>query len=293
MHTVSKPKAKAGTMAALLIILQDLLYGFGDPITKIAYESVPVFSLLAVRYTIALTVLLLIFGRRILQGLRTARIRSWLVPGLCIGSCYILSNIALSLTDATAVAFLRSLSTVFTPLLMIFTAKARMRRSHIFILGAVLIGLYLLCCTNGLKSFGIGEILALCSALLMAGSLEFARQALDDIDPIALTAAQAAISALLAMICAFIFNGGLQLQSATLPAWGVIFYLGICCTMLGYLLQNQAMRTIPSRTVALIQCACPVLTAVFSFILLHETLSVRGIIGAVIILVSVILEIIL
>lgn len=32
-----------------LILLQDILYGLGDPISKYAYESIPVYSLLTIR----------------------------------------------------------------------------------------------------------------------------------------------------------------------------------------------------------------------------------------------------
>ena len=37
----------------MLIVLQSLVYGFGDPISKIAFEIVPVYSMMTVRYTIA------------------------------------------------------------------------------------------------------------------------------------------------------------------------------------------------------------------------------------------------
>ena len=43
------------------ILLQSTFYGFGDPISKSAYEVLPVFSLLSVRYGIALIFLLLVF----------------------------------------------------------------------------------------------------------------------------------------------------------------------------------------------------------------------------------------
>ena len=99
------------------IFLQSVLYGFGDPISKAAYEVLPVFSLLTVRYGIAFLFLLLIFNKRIVQGIKTASLKDWLLPSLCIGGSYVLSNIALELTAATSVAFLRSLSTSMTPLL--------------------------------------------------------------------------------------------------------------------------------------------------------------------------------
>ena len=79
-------------VCALLILLQSVLYGFGDPISKAAYETMSVYSLMTVRYTIALAALLLIFGRRIVSGVRAVPVRLWLVPSLCIAGGYVLNN---------------------------------------------------------------------------------------------------------------------------------------------------------------------------------------------------------
>ena len=43
-----------------LILLQSVLYGFGDPISKAAYETMSVYSLMTVRYAIAVAALLLV-----------------------------------------------------------------------------------------------------------------------------------------------------------------------------------------------------------------------------------------
>ena len=39
--------------AELLIIIQSLIYGFGDPISKIAFDVTPVYTMMTVRYLIA------------------------------------------------------------------------------------------------------------------------------------------------------------------------------------------------------------------------------------------------
>ena len=121
-------------MPILYILLQNTLYGFGDPISKAAYEVLPVYSLLSARYGIALAFLLAVFGRRILRGLRACSWRDWLAPSLCIGGAYVVGNIALVLTAATAVAFLRSLSTVMTPLLAWAVFRHRFGKKHLPVL---------------------------------------------------------------------------------------------------------------------------------------------------------------
>ena len=149
------------------ILLQSLLYGFGDPISKSAYEVLPVYSLLTARYGIALVFLLLLFGRRIFQGLRACSPKDWLLPSLCMGGAYVANNIALELTAATSVAFLRSLSTVMTPLLALAVYRRRMGKQHIPVQLVVILGLYLLCGQGGLSGFGWGELFSLLSALLL------------------------------------------------------------------------------------------------------------------------------
>ena len=273
-----------------LILLQSLLYGFGDPISKFTFDVMPVYSLLVLRYSMALVVLLLLFGKRIWKGLKQCSVKDWILPTLCMAGAYVVNNIALDLTAATSVAFLRSLATVMTPLLALAAYRRTYRWQHIPIQCLVVVGLYLLCGLGGLSGFGLGEVLSLLSALLLAGSLVFGEHALERVDPITLSTLQVAASVLMATICAPIFNGGLHLELTTPTIWAIITYMAIGCTLAGYLLQNAALTTLSSRTAALLQCACPVLTAVFSRFVLGERLSVAGVIGAVIILICVVAE---
>ena len=273
-----------------LILLQSLLYGFGDPISKFAFDVMPVYSLLVLRYSMALVVLLLLFGKRIWKGLKQCSVKDWILPTLCMAGAYVVNNIALDLTAATSVAFLRSLATVMTPLLALAAYRRTYRWQHIPIQCLVVVGLYLLCGLGGLSGFGLGEVLSLLSALLLAGSLVFGEHALERVDPITLSTLQVAASVLMAAICAPIFNGGLHLELTTPTIWAIITDMAIGCTLAGYLLQNAALTTLSSRTAALLQCACPVLTAVFSRFVLGERLSVAGVIGAVIILICVVAE---
>lgn len=283
-------RSRSKWFPCFLILLQSLLYGFGDPISKFAFDVMPVYSLLVLRYSMALVVLLLLFGKRIWKGLKQCSVKDWILPTLCMSGAYVVNNIALDLTAATSVAFLRSLATVMTPLLALVVYRRTYRWQHIPIQCLVVVGLYLLCGLGGLSGFGLGEVLSLLSALLLAGSLVFGEHALERVDPITLSTLQVAASVLMAAICAPIFNGGLHLELTTPTIWAIITYMAIGCTLAGYLLQNAALTTLSSRTAALLQCACPVLTAVFSRFVLDERLSVAGGIGAVIILICVVAE---
>ena len=191
------------------------------------------------------------------------------------------------MTEATSVAFLRSLAVVMTPALAFIAYRKRYRWQHIAAQILVLPGMYLLCVRGGLSGFGAGEILALIAAALVAATLVFTGRFLDQVDPVSMPTLQAGCSAVIALIGSLIVEGGVHAGSATPKAWLIILYLAILCTFLGYLLQNLALTRISDREVSLLQSLCPVMTAVFSFILLGEKLSAAGIAGAVIIIVCI------
>ncbi|MBQ6440412.1 MAG: DMT family transporter [Mogibacterium sp.] len=281
---IGKEKAGYRLWAEMLIVIQSLVYGFGDPISKIAFEIVPVYSMMTVRYTIAFVFCIAIFGKRIMRTVKSVPVKAWLLPGLCIALSYILNNIALNMTEATSVAFLRSLAVVMTPALAFIAYKKRYRWQHIAAQILVLPGMYLLCVRGGLSGFGIGEILALIAAALVAATLVFTGKYLEQVDPVSMTALQAGCSAAIASAGSLIVEGGVHAGSATPKAWMIILYLAILCTFLGYLLQNLALTKISDREVSLLQSLCPVMTAVFSFILLGEKLTAAGIAGAVMII---------
>ena len=270
-----------------LIVLQSLIYGFGDPISKIAFETVPVYSMSTVRYLIAFIACFAIFHKRVIKTVKEVPVRYWLVPGTCIGFAYLLNNVALSLTDATSVAFLRSLSVVATPLFAFLIYGKHYDKKHILLQILVLPGLYLLCVRGGLSGFGRGELVTLAGVAFAAGTLVFSRKYLDSVDPVELTALQALCSAALAFAGSIMAEGGIQLGSTTPKVWLIIIYLAIACTFFGYLLQNIALTRISARSVALLQTLCPVLTACFSFILLGEKLTAAGMLGALIIIICV------
>ena len=103
--------------------------GLGTPCRNWPMRCCLFTPLLTFRYAIALAFLLLLFGRQVLRGLKACSVRDWLAPSLSIAGAYVAGNIALTLTAATSVAFLRSLSTVMTPLLALVFFRRRMGRS--------------------------------------------------------------------------------------------------------------------------------------------------------------------
>jgi drug/metabolite transporter (DMT)-like permease len=272
------------------ILLQSVIYGFGNPLTKIAFGSITPFWSLAVRFTIAFLVFMLFFGERIRTSLKSVEPKVYLPAGICMATAYITCNLALNWTSATNVGFLMSLPVIFAPILALLVYKVKYRLIHIPIQIVVVIGLYLLCFDGNSFVFGKGEITALITAISIAGALVFGEESLKQLDAAAVSAVQVGITALISLPCALIFESTEVLSRVTLPAWLVVLYLAIFCTNIAYMLQNSALKNISAAAVSMLQCTQPILTAIISYFLLKEKLSTLGIIGAAIIIICIVLE---
>lgn len=270
-----------------LIILQGLIFGIGNPITKIAYESVTPFWCMAIRFVIAAVILLAIAGKPALQELRNTRLVNWLPASVSMALAYITSNLALKYTDVTIVGFLMSLSVIFTPILTLFILR---RRYSIAVLPAQLmaiVGLYLLCSSGNSFSFGWGEGLAILCSLCMAGSLVWAEDGLAYMSPLTITVVQIVITAILSVAGALFFEPMVAFSSIAPSAWWVILYLAILSSIVSYFLQNAALEHISSGVVALTQCFEPIFTAIASFLILGEQLTIIGWSGAILIIICI------
>ena len=64
-------------------------------------------------------------------------------------------------------------------------------------------------------------------------------------------------------------------------------YLAVACTCIAYILQNIALRKVSATFVSLAFCTEPVFTAIASFFILGERLSLAGLAGAVLIAIGI------
>ena len=270
-----------------LVVLQTVIFGSGNAITKLAYDSITPMWCLAIRFGLAALVFGAFFGPRIVRQLRGAQVRDWLPAAACMALSYLFCNVALDLTTATNVGFLVALPVVFAPLLSSVVNRRRYPLAFLPFQAAVVEGLYLLCSNGGAPVFGLGEVLALLSSVALAGALVFGERGLAKLDAVTVAGTQIAASFVVALACALAFEPMVDLAAVQPLAWGTIAFLALLSTCLTFLLQNLALTALPSSTVSLVLTGEPVFTAAFSFVLLGEVLSVAGLAGAVLIVLAV------
>lgn len=281
---------KRKTIYVLFILIQSLVYGLGNPLTKVAYESISPLWLLAARFVLAFFIFLLFFGKQLWTQLKKVPWTLWLPSGLCCAGAYISCNLALNLTAATNVGFIMSLPVLFAPILfsLVFRRPYQFKRLPIQLF--TILGLFLLCCNTGVFSFGPGEALALLDALCLAGLLVFGEKAIAKMDVLSVTGLQIGTTMILSLAGALIFDDPSILPGVRPEAWLIVLYLAAVCTIAAYLLQNKAVAHLSSQTVSMLQCTQPVLTSVVAYFLLGETLSLPGMTGAAIILIGLLVD---
>ncbi len=270
------------------VVLQTVIFGSGNVLTKFAYESISPLWCLSIRFGLAALVFAGLFGPRIVKQLRRARLRDWLPAALCMGAVYIFCNVALGLTTAMNVGFLVALPVVFTPIVASLVLRRRYPRMLIPFQVAVVAGLYLLCSNGGSFSFGWGEFFAVLSSLSLAGALVFSQNALERLDAVAISGTQIVVTFLMALACALAFEAPVDIMTVQPAAWGSIAFLALLSTCLTFALQNISLVGLPSSTVSLLLTGEPVFTALFSWLWLGETLSAMGGAGAILIVGAVV-----
>ncbi|MBR5329815.1 MAG: DMT family transporter [Firmicutes bacterium] len=282
MNTITKQRSDFYYI--MLIVIQGLIFGIGNPLVKFAYESITPIWMLAIRFTLATLIFLVLVGKTALPELKKTKVKVWLPTSLCMALAYLTCNVGLSLTTATSVGFLMSLAVVFTPPLARIVLGRKIHRSFLPVLAVAVAGLYLLSMNGGQFHFGLGEFLALLCSFGMAGSLVWGEECLATLSASAVSLIQMAVTAAACLLCAVLLEPLPDFAAVEPVAWWIILYLVILCSCVCYALQNIALTYLPAAIVSLTQCFEPIFTALFAFLFLHETLSLVGFCGAMLLL---------
>jgi drug/metabolite transporter (DMT)-like permease len=264
--------------AHLAIVAAAVLFGTTFVVVKDAVADVEPVPFLAVRFSLAGLLMLLLVPRR--PAPARGEVRAGGLCGLSLLAGYLFQTIGLQYTTASASAFITYLLVVFVPVL---SAVALHRRPTPPTLAGVVLGtggLFLL--TGKGLALGRGELLtlgcAMCFALHVVLLAEFAPR----FDVVRLNAVQLLVTGG-ACVIPGLFLGG---YGFTTRAWVAAVYTAIAVSALALLLQLWGQRHVgPTRT-SLLLLIEPVSAAVLGYVL-GERLGARGVAGALLILAGI------
>ncbi|ADZ89665.1 EamA family transporter [Marinomonas mediterranea] len=295
-------------LTELMLLAVAIVWGTSYGLTKEALLYTGVFTFIALRFGITFLLLLPHVLRASWQGLNKDWVRS-LPTGVILLSIFLCEVMGIALTSATNAAILISLSMIMTAFVESLTrrqwvSKPLFLTSITSVIGVALLAFNRLDATERfsltvLFDLNSGDYLILMAAFLRAVMVTTTKYLVEGrrITSLSLTAAQSFIVSLGAIVLAAVFNdavfAGIRIEhvSFALPSsqdfWLITAYLIIFATLFAFFAQNYAVRKVSSTKVALLMGSEPLFGAVFASVWLNESLSAYQMVGAAMIIISV------
>ena len=287
------------TLGSLLLLLTAMIWGTAFAFQRAGMEYIEPFSFGATRFAlsaIAVGTAALVRERRrahtssASEEEKKTRRRGTLLGGLCcgafLGTANMLQQAGLLYTTAGKAGFITALYILLVPILELLLFRKR-NGARIWIAAAIgAVGLYLLCVT---ESFSLtrGDALVCLCALVFAGHILCCGHFTAKGDPIAMSAIQFAVAALLPAVGALLFEqpSWEKIVSAAVP----ILYCGLVSGGIGYTLQMIAQRWTEPAVASLLMSLEAVFAVIGGALLLAERMSARETLGCAVMFAAILL----
>ncbi len=273
------------TFAGIIAILGvAALWGGTFTAMKAAFYTADPMPFLFLRFLFALLVLLMVYAFR---GVKPKFSKLGTLAGLTVFAGYALQMEGLTGISATKSAFITGLNVSLVPIFefMFFSRRPKVRAILAITLG--ILGLALL--TGAIHGIPLttGDLLTIGCAVAWALQIVIVDRAVKGLEPIDLTFNESIPTLLLAAASSpLVGEFDLPLDSTVLMA---ALYTGVLATVLAFFLQAWAQRVISPESAALGLMAEPVFAYFFSWLILGEMLAPLQLLGAILILVSILL----
>lgn len=254
----------------LLLVVTTIIWGTTFPLLKDAITNISPSVLICSRFLVAAIAFLPFCGK-----LNQQLVRDGVILGVTLFVAFATQIIGLETTSANRAAFITSLNVILVPILASAFNKPVSIKAFLAA-GIAIAGIGVMSWEGG--SLVVGDIWVFGCAvsyaiyILVLDSVTLKHQAIK------LTAVQLVVVAVLGIVWALPeFFGQIPKISSNL---GVILYLGLIATAATILIQAVAQRKVSATQTAIIYTLEPVFAAIFAFWLLGESLGVRGLLGA-------------
>ncbi|AMQ18829.1 DMT family transporter [Thermococcus peptonophilus] len=269
--------------AELALLGVTVFWGFTFPAMKVSLDYFPPILFLAYRFGLASLLMLLIFERK---ALKRETFKEGFILGLTLFFGHGFQIVGLKYTTASNSAFITSLYVVFTPFIAYFMLGERITKMDLTSLILAVIGLYLI--SGAGTSINYGDFLTLLCAVSFAFQIVLVHK-FGEKDYLSLTFWQLFWNFVFSAVFALAFEEPVFPQEI-LPWMGVI-YTAVFATVIAFTVQLKYQRYTTAQRAALIYSSEPVFGSLAAYITLGETLSLRGYLGATLIMSGILNEV--
>ncbi len=267
------------------VSLITLIWGYAFIIVKEAVDVMPVTYMLSARFSIAFIALSAIYFYKY-KLLNMSYILQGLILGLLLYLMYYFQTYGCLYTTAGKNAFLTTIYVIIVPFINWLIVKSKPTKFNIIAGFMALTGIGLLS-LNGDLSINIGDILTIICGFFVALHLIYVSKYAKTNDAILLSVLQLGFASLIGWIVVIISGEAVETEIFTANIINSLLYLGILSTMVANVLQNVCQKYLSPSVTSLILSAESVVAMIFSVWLLGETLTVKMIIGCILIFTSI------
>jgi drug/metabolite transporter (DMT)-like permease len=272
--------------ADLSLLIVVIVWGYTFVAIKNALDGVTPFNFIALRFILALIILLVVFRKR-LSGLNRYIMLRGSIVGVFLFFAYAFQTAGLKYTTASNAGFITGFSVVLVPVFSALILKVRPSTEGAVGVTFAIAGLFFLS-YNGGFAVNKGDILVLFCAFAVAFHILTVGYYTKKMDSILLTIVQIGVVAILSVISALLF------EETVIPrgrvVWEAIVVTSIFATVGAYLIQNLMQRFTSSTHTALIFSGEPVFAGIFGYYLLGERLGGWSVLGCFLILAGMVIS---
>ncbi|HVV75892.1 MAG TPA: DMT family transporter [Mycobacteriales bacterium] len=277
--TERTPRMQA-RLATVALVAVTAVWGSTFVVVKDAVERMPVMDFLAWRFTIAAIVMAAASPRAVGRLSRQSR-RRGAILGLALGAGYVTQTFGLEHTPASVSGFITGLFVVFTPLCSAVLLHRRIGRTTWLGVALATAGLALLS-LHGVslgRGAGITLLCAIAFALHIVGLGEWSSQE----DAAGLAVVQLSTVAVLSLATA---APGSLAPPPDAKAWGAVLLTAVAATAVAFFVQTWAQAHLAPTRAAVVMTMEPVFAGIFGVALGGDSLSLRVVSGALLVLVA-------
>lgn len=276
---------KKTSWAAVALVAVAISWGGAFVLMKDAIAEQPFYDFLAIRFTIATAVMILV-RPSVLKAFDGPMIKHGIYLGVLLALGYITQTIGLELSTAAITGFLTGLYVVLTPIFgwLIFRKKAGKRLIAGVILATIALALISI---NGL-SFEVGQLWVVACAFLFAAHIVGLSIWSPGKDVYALTVMQLAVVAAVSWIGAFANDGAYQ-SPEDFAGWFAVLFTAVFATAIAFLVQTWAQSLMDASRVAILLTSEVVWAAVIAVLAGQEVLGIKTIIGGAIMITAMLI----
>lgn len=268
------------------LILVTIIWGGGFVASDLALESLTPFQIMTIRFFLG-TVLMGMLSAKSMKGVKKEEIKAGVLMGTALFTGFALQIVGLQYTTPSKNAFLTALNVVMVPFIAFIICKKKIGAKGI--IGAIMavVGVGVLSLEKNF-TLGLGDGLTLICAVGFAFQIFFTSIYVKKYRATVLNFVQMCTAFVLSVVCMIAF-GELNFN-ITSTGWWSVLYLGVVSTTICYLLQTACQEHVDETKAAIILSMESVFGTLFSILILHEHITLRMVVGCILILIAVIIS---